>query len=74
MLVGSGNFPPHTHGTLMVTLPNPVKTIMPRKVVRVEYSATTHHDGDWRSTVPVGVTMMCGTHTVEYGVELDLEN
>ena len=80
VLVGSGNFflPTHPSATLMVTRPNPLENpaaIAPG-IVHVRNSPATPPlptdvvIGD--PLGPVGVTMMCGTLTVEYGVELEL--
>jgi hypothetical protein len=80
VLVGSGKFFPPLHPTasLMVTRPSPEENplaIAPG-IVHVRNSPLTPPTpmdvviGD--PLGPVGLTMVCGTITVEYGVELDL--
>ena len=79
VLVGSGAFfpVPHPSATFMVTRPSPKENpaaIAPG-IVHIRNSPATPPlptdvvIGD--PLGPVGVTMMCGTLTVEYGVELD---
>ena len=80
VLVGSGNFflPTHPSATLMVTRPNPVENPLATSVgiVHIRNSPATPPlptdvvIGD--PLGPVGLTMMLGTLTVEYGVELDV--
>ena len=80
VLVGSGKFfpPLHPTATLMVTRPSPDENALAIApgLVHVRNSPATPPlptdvvIGD--PLGPVGVTMVCGTLTVEYGVELDL--
>ena len=80
VLVGTGKFfpPLHPSASLMVTRPSPEENpaaIAPG-IVHIRNSPATPPTpmdvvvGD--PLGPVGVTMMCGTLTVEYGVELEL--